>query len=156
MASRFSAAEVAVLSRVQKIEALGIALRMKAVHTRWSESGDVMTDQECLDRAIAWELDHAVAPQLGVTFGEGIDWADEDALNPYRWRSRSWLYRFWKTDPLPTSSDYYPLRRRKVWALDPEWDVPWPHEPGRPDLPLEEPAQRLEQTPRGDGPATPY
>jgi len=43
-----------------------------------------------------------------------------------------------------------------VWALDPEWDVPWPHEPGRPDLPLEEPAQRLEQTPRGDGPATPY
>jgi hypothetical protein len=142
MASRFSAAEVAVLSRVQKIEALGIALRMKAVHTRWSESGDVMTDQECLDRAIAWELDHAVAPQLGVTFGEGIDWADEDALNPYRWRSRSWFYRLWKTDPLGTSADDYPLRRRKVWTLEPEWDVPWAHESGRPDLPLEESGPR--------------
>ena len=50
--------------------------------------------------------------------------------------------------------DYYPLRRRKVWALDPDWEVPWPHEPRRPDLPLEEPAQKLEQTPRGDSPPT--
>ena len=76
---------------------------MKAAHTRWNESGELMTDQECLDRAIAWEFDAAVSPQLGVTFGDGIDWAEEDALNPYRWRSRSWLYRIWKTDPLPTS-----------------------------------------------------
>ena len=145
MASRYSASDVAVLSREQKIEALGIALRMKAVHTRWNESGERMTDQECLDRAIAWELDHAVSPQLGVTFGEGIDWANEDALNPYRWRSRSWLYRLWKADPLSASPDDYALRRAKLWTLDPDWDVPWPHERGRPDLPLEEPTGRLER-----------
>jgi hypothetical protein len=142
MASRFSAADVAVLSREQKIEALGMALRMKAAHTRSRPGGEVMTDQECLDRAIEYEFDPAASPRLRSTFGDGIDWADEDSLNPYRWRSRSWLYRFWKTDPLPTSPDYYALRRRKVWTLDPEWDVPWLHEPGRPDLPLEDQAAR--------------
>ena len=149
MASRFSASDVSVLSREQKIEALGIALRMKAAHIRWSKSGEVMTDQECLDGAIAYEFDPAVSPRLTETYGDGIDWADQDAFNPYRWRSRSWLYRFWKRDPLSTEPADYALRRKKVWTLDPEWDVPWPHDPGRPDLPLEE------QAPRGDEPATP-
>jgi hypothetical protein len=35
MASRFSAADVAALNRKQKIEALGIALRLKAGHIHW-------------------------------------------------------------------------------------------------------------------------
>jgi hypothetical protein len=155
MASRFSASDVAVLSREQKIEALGIALRMKATHIRWTKGGEVMTDQECLDAAIEHEFDPTRRPRLTYTYGDGINWADQDAWNPYRWRSRSWLYRLWKTDPLPTSPDYYALRRKKLWTLDPEWDVPWPHEPGRPDLPLEEPEQRLEQASPGDGPPTP-
>ena len=137
MASRYSASDVAVLSREQKIEALGIALRMKAAHIRWTEDGKVMTDQECLDAAIDYELDHAVSPRLPFTFGDGTDWAAEDESNPYRWRSRSWFYRVWKVDPLPTSADDYALRRAKLWTLNPEWDVPWAHKPGRPDLPLD-------------------
>jgi hypothetical protein len=56
MAAKFSASDVAVLSREQKIEALGIALRMKAAQIRWRESGKVMTDQECLDAAIEYEF----------------------------------------------------------------------------------------------------
>jgi hypothetical protein len=137
MASRFSPPDVALLSRDQKIEALGIALRMKAGGARARQGGDLMTDQECLDTAIAYELDPSTSPRLTYTYDKGIDWADQDAYNPYRWRSRSWLYRFWKTDPLPTTPDYYALRRKKLWTLDPDWDIPWPHEPGRPDLPLE-------------------
>jgi hypothetical protein len=66
-------------------------------------------------------------------------------FNPYRWRSRSWVYRFWKTDPLPISAEYYAIRRAKPWTLAPEWDVPWSHEPGRPDLPREEPPSTLKQ-----------
>ena len=136
MASRFSPADVAVLSREQKIEALGIALRMKAVHIRWRKSGEVMTDQECLDEAIAYELNpSASSPQRRFKLEDG--WAEEDALNPYRWRSRSWLYRFWKVDPLPTSAEYHPIRRAKPWTLNPDWEIPWPHSRGRPDLPLE-------------------
>jgi hypothetical protein len=135
MASRFCAADVAVLSREQKIEALGIALGMKARHIQRGR-GEVMTDQECLDEAIDYELNPSgSSPQSRFKLEDG--WAEEDALNPYRWRSRSWLYRFWKVDPLPTSADYYPIRHAKPWSLDPEWDVPWPHRPGRPDLPLE-------------------
>ena len=153
MASRFSASDVVVLSREQKLEALGIALRMKAAHVRWPEGGEVMTDQECLDEAIEYELDPSVSsPQ--AAFKLPGDWAEQDVFNPYRWRSRSWFYRFWKTDPLPISAEYYPIRRAKPWTLDPEWDVPWPHTPGRPDLPLEA-AQRLEQAPPGAGPAAP-
>lgn len=144
MASRFSASELAALSREQKIEALGIALRMKAGNIRWTERGEIMTDQECLDAAIAYELDPKASPQLTNTYGDGIDWADKDAFNPYRWRSRSWFYRVWKSDPLSASADDYALRRKKLWTLDPDWDIPWPHQPGRPDLPLEEPAQTLE------------
>ena len=135
MASRFSAADVAALSRAQKIEALGIAVRLKAGHVNWP-GGEVMTDQECLDEAIQYELNpSASSPQARFKLVDG--WAEDDSLNPYRWRNRSWLYRFWKVDPLPTSAEYAPLRRAKPWKLDPEWDVPWPHSPGRPDLPLE-------------------
>jgi hypothetical protein len=137
MASRYSASDVAVLSREQKIEALGIALRMKATHTRWAGGGPVMTDQECLDAAIAHEFDPTSSSQLEARLGGGIDWADHDELNPYRWRSRSRLYRLWKVDPLPTSAEDYPMRRAKVWTLSPDWDVPWPHKRGRPDQPLE-------------------
>jgi hypothetical protein len=139
MASRFSATDVEVLSREEKVEALGIALRMKAAGTRWTKGGAVMTDQECLDAAIEHELDPTSAPRLTYTFGDGTDWAEQDAFNPYRWRSRSWFYRVWKGDPLSVSPADYALRRKKLWTLDPEWDVPWPHEPGRPDLPLDEP-----------------
>jgi hypothetical protein len=154
MASRFSATDVAVLGREQKLEALGIALRMKAAHVRWPKSGEIMTDQECLDEAIANELDPSESsPQ--ASFKLPADWADQDVFNPYRWRSRSWFYRFWKADPLPISAEYYPIRRAKPWMLDPEWDVPWPHKPGRPDMPLEEPAPRLEHGSRGDSPAAP-
>jgi hypothetical protein len=145
MASRFSASDVAVLSREQKIEALGIALRMKAANILSRKAGEVMTDQDCLDRAIEHEFDPTVSPQITFTFGDGIDWADQDSFNPYRWRSRSWLYRLWKADPLSASPDDYALRRAKLWTLDPDWDVPWPHERGRPDLPLEEPTGRLER-----------
>ena len=53
MASRFSASDVRALSREQKLEALGIALRMKAAHTRWPEGGSLMTDQERLDEAMS-------------------------------------------------------------------------------------------------------
>jgi hypothetical protein len=138
MTSRFSASDVAPLSREQKIEALGIALRMKAAHIRRREGGEVMTDQECLDAAIDYELHPSVSsPQSAFKLGDGIDWAEQDVFNPYRWRSRSWFYRFWKVDPLPASADYYPIRRAKPWTLNPDWDVPWPHKPGRPDLPLE-------------------
>ena len=136
MASRFSTAEIAVLSRHQKIEALGIALRMKAAHIRWTEDGKVMTDQECLDEAIEYELDPSVSSRQ-ASFKLDDNWAELDAFNPYRWRSRSWFYRVWKVDPLPTSADDYALRRAKLWTLNPEWDVPWPHKPGRPDLPLD-------------------
>jgi hypothetical protein len=87
MASRFSASDVAVLSREQKIEALGIALRMKAAYIRWEKEGsEGMSDQECLDAAIDYEFDPTGSPQLPVTFGDGIDWADQDAFNPYRWQ----------------------------------------------------------------------
>jgi len=142
MASRFSASDVAALSREQKIEALGIALRMKAAHLRRREGGELMTDQECLDAAIEYEFDPSVSsPQASFKLED--DWPEQEALNPYRWRSRSWLYRFWKGDPLPVSAEYHAIRRAKPWTMDPEWDVPWPHESGRPDLPLEEPAQGL-------------
>jgi hypothetical protein len=135
MASRFSASDVALLSREQKIEALGIALRMKAAHVRRRADGEVMTDQEFLDAAIEYELDpSATSPQASFKLED--DWAEQDVFNPYRWRSRSWLYRFWKVDPLSTSPDLYPIRRDKPWTLDPEWDVPWPHRPGRPDMPI--------------------
>jgi hypothetical protein len=127
---------------------------MKAAHTRWPDGEEVMSDQECLDEAIAYELEPtASSPQSAFKLERG--WAEQDAFNPYRWRSRSWLYRFWKADPLPVSADLYPIRRAKPWTLDPEWEVPWPHEPGRPDLPADEPAQRFEQGPGGVGPATP-
>jgi hypothetical protein len=135
MASRFSASDVAALSRDQKIEALGIALRMKGAQILWKKDGEAMTDQECLDTAIGYEFDPSSSPRLTFTYGDGTDWADDDSFNPYRWRSRSWLYRLWKTDPLPVSPDDYGLRRAKLWTLDPDWNVPWPHEPGRPDLP---------------------
>jgi hypothetical protein len=137
MASRFSAADVAQLSRQQKIEALGIALRMKAAHIRWKEGGAVMTDQECLDEAIAYELaPSSSSPQASYKLED--DWVEQDAFNPYRWRSRSWLYRVWKGDPLPASAELYPIRRARPWELAPEWEVPWPHQPSRPDLPLTE------------------
>jgi hypothetical protein len=154
MASRFSASDVALLTREQKLEALGIALRMKAAHLRWRRGGEVMTDQECLDEAIEYELDPSVSSRQ-ASFKLDDNWAELDAFNPYRWRSRSWLYRFWKVDPLPASAEYAPIRRAKPWKMDPEWDVPWPHKPGRPDLPLDAPPQRLEQAPRRDDPATP-
>ena len=81
MASRFSASDVVVLSREQKLEALGIALRMKAAHVRWPEGGEVMTDQECLDEAIEYELDPSVSsPQ--AAFKLPGDWAEQDVFNP--------------------------------------------------------------------------
>lgn len=136
MASRFSPSDVAELSRQQKIEALGIAIRLMAGRVEWQKTGEVMTDQECLDEAIAYELaPSATSPQARFRLVEG--WEEDESLNPYRWRSRSWVYRFWKVDPLPTSPEFAPIRRAKPWNLDPEWDVPWPHEPGRPDLPLD-------------------
>jgi hypothetical protein len=135
MASRFSASDVAVLSREQKLEALGIALRMKSAHVRWGEGGEVMTDQECLDEAIEYELNPSVSsPQASFKLGD--DWADQEVFNPYLWRSRSWLYRLWKEDPLPEDREFFPIRRAKPWTLEPEWDVPWPHKRGRPDQPL--------------------
>src|SRR5215831_3546481 len=130
MASRFSASDVAVLTREQKIEALGIALRMKAAHIPQRQGGEVMTDQGCLDAAIDYEF-HPSASSPQASFKLEADWAEQDALNPYRWRSRSWFYRFWKSDPLPASAEYYAIRRAKPWTFNPKWDVPWPHKPGR-------------------------
>ena len=135
MASRFSASDVAALSRAQKIEALGIAIRLKAGHVRWQRTDELMTDQECLDEAIGCELNPSASSARSFRLLKG--WDEDEALNPYRWRSRSWLYRFWKVDPLPTTAEYAPIRAAKPWKLDPEWDVPWPHQPGRPDLTLE-------------------
>ena len=94
-----------------------------------------------VDAAIKYELDPTTAPHLTYTYGDGIDWVDQDAFNSYRWRNRSWLYRFWKGDPLSVSPDDYALRRKKLWTSEPEWEVPWPHKLGRPDLPVEEPSR---------------
>jgi hypothetical protein len=117
------------ISRDQKIEALGMAITMQRIGFRWIQDGKLLTDQECLDCAVAYQMNPRARPHLPFHVGSGTRWAMSFQTNPYLWRSYGFLRRNFLSTPL--GRDYWV----QEWK-PPGWAVPWLHECGRPDKPL--------------------